>query len=497
LRIVPNFSLRPGVAIGSIAIFSLSVIGLGTTPAFAQTDSPTIVAPTQRLASYSPAGTADSVGGTTQSTRTSTAPEAGRHFWISYEGGIFRNVNNRADLGIVSGAPTVRNSTSTMPIPTAPGFIGLVTTQNLPGDPVNGAPIQGPTVTSRHPGQTAHLGYWFNDERSKGVDIEGMYLTSQSGSLQVAPSGNTLAAPNANLFGTTGSYVISQPATPAITSVSVNTTPDVFVGLYNQVVSTTTNGTLSVQNNNSFYTFAANFRASIWHGNRSGAVYIVAGVRYARFYESLSIASSSQVAQTNTVTYAPALGLPAFFSYTNTLNSTASTSDGFGTNNSFIGPQVGVSSDYHWRRFWIDGTATLAPGAVWEALNISGASHSSTTTSTTPTAPFTLAGIPLIGGTGNPPVTATTTQSSQSGIFAKPANSGSQSRTEFAAMPAASVQFGYDLIPKRLSTFIGYRVLYLSAATQTSQAASSPGVVLFGGSSFLAQGGTIGLRAQF
>jgi hypothetical protein len=214
LHIVPNFSLRPGVAIGSIVIFLLSVLSLGTTPAFAQTEPPTIVAPPQQWASYSPAGTGDSGGGTAQSTRASTAPEAGRHFWISYEGGIFRNVNSRADLGIVSGAPTVRFSTSTMPIPTAPGFIGLFTTQNLPADPVNGAPIQGPAVTGRHPGQTMHLGYWFNDERSKGVDIEGMYLTSESGAVQVAPSGNTLAAPNANLFGTTGSYVISQPTTP-------------------------------------------------------------------------------------------------------------------------------------------------------------------------------------------------------------------------------------------------------------------------------------------
>ena len=409
MHTVTNFRLRAGVTIGSIAIFSLSILGLGIAPAFAQTDSSTTAAPTQRLASYSPAQTADSASGAAQSTRTSTAPEASRRFWISYEGGLFRNLNSRANLGLVSGAPTVSYSTSTTPIPTAPGFIGLYTTQSLPGDPVNGAPVQGPTVTSRHPAQIMHFGYWFDDERRRGVDIEGMYLTGESGSLKLAPSSNTLAAPNANLFGTTGSYVISQPTTLAIRSVYVNTTPDVFVRLYNQVVSTTTNGTLNVQNSNSFDTFAANYRARIWHGNGNGAVYLLAGARYARFYERLSIFSNSQVAQTNTVTYEPALALPASFNYTNSLNSTAATSDGFGTNNSFIGPQVGISSNYHWKRFWIDGTATLAPGAVLEKLYISGISNSSTTTSTTPTAPFVLAGIPLTGGNGNPPVIATTT----------------------------------------------------------------------------------------
>lgn len=501
LRIVLNLFPRPVGAIGLMALLSLSVLVLDATSASAQTDCRTIVAAMQRLACYDQqfGSTASPAKEAPQSAATPTvAPKVSdRRFWASFEQGVFSTSKSNVYLGLVSGAPTIRFSTSAAPIPTAPGFIGLFTVQNLPGDPVNGAQLQGPTVGGLHAGETLHLGYWLDAKHSKGVEIEGMYLTGGSGAMQFPPTGNTLAVPNANLFGSTGSYVISQPATPANTLVYVNTTPGVFVHLYDQQVNTMANGAMSVQANNGFYTLAANYRAKVWKRDQHAALYVTAGMRYASFYERLSINSSSTVAQTTTVTYEPALGLPGTPDYSNTLNAANSTSDLFRADNRFVGPEVGVSGDYHWKRAWIEGDAKLALGATFENLRIGGGSQSTTTTSTTPTTTTLLAGIPLTTATGAPPVTATTSTTPQSGLFAQPANIGTHSRTVFAMMPVSSARFGYDLIPKRLSAFIGYRIYYLSAVAQTSQAASTSGAVSFSQTGYWWQGVNFGVRAQF
>jgi hypothetical protein len=484
-----------------MTLLLLSVLGLGAASASAQTDCRAIAAPVERLACYDQqfGGAVTPANEAPRSVATPTvAPTASdRRFWASFEQGAFATSKSGVHLGLVSGAPTMRFSTTAAPIPTAPGFIGLYTVQNLPGDPVNGVQLQGPTVGGLHAGETLHLGYWLDDKHSKGVEIEGMYLTGGSGSTQFLHSGNTLAVPNANLFGATGSYVISQPTTNATTMVYVNTTPAVFVHLYDQQVSTTTNGSLGAQANNGFYTLAANYRARVWQRRQDAALYVTAGMRYASFYERLSINSSSTVAQTTTVTYDPSLGLPGTPDYTNTLNAANSTSDLFRADNRFIGPEVGVSGDYHWRRFWVEGDAKFALGATFENLRIGGTSQSTTTTSTTPITTTMLAGIPLNIATGVPPVTASSNVAPPSGLFAQPANIGTHSSTVFALMPSSSVRFGYDLMRKRLSAFIGYRILYLSAVAQTSQAASTPSAVSFAQTGYWWQGVNFGVRAQF
>ena len=148
------------------------------------------------------------------------------------------------------------------------------------------------------------------------------------------------------------SGAISQAPTTVKTSTFVNTTPDVFVGLFDDTTTTSATGvTISDQ----FYGADVNFRMRTPLFANLPNFDVMFGMRYV----ALSERATASVTSLFTRTYQPGLGLPRLVDF----NDTLSGSGAFTVRNDFIGPQVGFNAEKHWGPFWVGNESKLAVGA--------------------------------------------------------------------------------------------------------------------------------------
>jgi hypothetical protein len=513
---------------GVLVLFSVG--GLAASPAFAGVaDCKKIQAPLDRLACYDRLTNAQPASRTAKPLKPELAGLAqapgvmpayvgvlpqvdspGRQWWIEAEQAFYSLSKGHSSPLIVTGDPTVSGPiTNTVKIPTSPGFIGLQTTQNSLGSALaNGNTLFGGgdgLNTGIHSGEALRFGHWLDAEHTQAIEGGGFFIGQGRTGFSSAPGGSGVGVPFFDANGIGQLFVVNRPATSSVTSVSVNTTPDVFVGLFNKAVTDQSTGTASASYTQSLWGADLNYRvATPLFRERGVNVDVSVGLRYADLSESLSLNTASTATHTEVTTFAKALGLPGNPNFTNSTSTTIATSDAISTHNNFIGPQFGAGGDFRLDERWsISGDAKVAVGANIESLSVSGSTSSTVTSSTTPTATLKLAGIPLTVAAGSPPgsaatpVVTTSTTTSGSGIFASPANSGSHSRTVFAYIPSSTIKLNYDAIPNFLTLSVGYNMFWMSDVLRPTNQLLGTGAPTYAQSSLLAQAVTIGAKVKF
>jgi len=308
--------------------------------------------------------------------------------------------------------------------------------------------------------------------------------------------------------------MVAQPTTIATTMVSINTTPDVFVHLFNDTTTDAYQGSVTVRSTNRFQGGEAN---AFWSPLNTSTLSwkLLAGFRYAELDESLSMGSSVLHTHTDTTNYEAALGLPTGkIPVLNDLTSAVTRVDQFGTQNTFYGGQIGTKADFGWGRLWFSAAAKVALGEMEEMVDANGYSSFSTTTTATPVKSILLAGIPLVVATGAHNVTTSTQGSSTNGLFVQPGNSGRQTRNIFAVVPEGNFQVSYHFTDWAMAS-VGYNFLYMSTVARpgdqidraispgllalppTTAGATRPAFQQFQSSDFWAQGLNFGVQFSF
>jgi hypothetical protein len=227
--------------------------------------------------------------------RVLTPVDSGPRWWIQADGGIYGFSKNSPIIA------TTEPPASTGPthIPTSPGFIGLTTISTV----VNPIATAAPPVFGG--GGNLRMGYWLDPARTIAIEGSAFFVQGNSGSISQAP-------------------------TTARTSTFVNTTSDVFVGLFDDTTTTSvTNAVISDQ----FYGADANFRMRTPLFASLPNFDVMFGLRYAALSERLT----ADVNSVSSHIFQPGLGLPKAFDFTNSSTGTGS----FTIRNDFIGPQFG------------------------------------------------------------------------------------------------------------------------------------------------------------
>jgi Putative beta barrel porin-7 (BBP7) len=362
---------------------------------------------------------------------------SGPRFWYEAEAGVYGFSRNLPTIASITPPAT----TGPTFVPTSPGFIGLFSMST----------VTNPLVTGATPdfgaGGSYRMGYWLDPGRTMAID--------------------------GGLFYVQGYSKFALSPTSVTTNTLINTTPDVFVGLFNDTTATTGSGAILDQ----LYGADVNFRMKAPPIANLTNFDVLAGVRYVALDETLTASVASSFSRT----FQPALGLPPPVDFSNSSSGTGQ----FGIWNKFIGPQVGFDADKHWGRYWVESENELAVGATFEQVSVSG----STVTSTTPTRTLVLAGIPLAVN-GGAPVTGTG-GAPAFGLFAQE----DRSTARFAVVPSGTIKVGYDFIPDVLSLTLAYNYLYLSSVGRAADQINSPGGIAQ--SSFFAQGVTLGVKGKF
>jgi hypothetical protein len=417
-------------------------------------DCRTIADAMKRLACYDEAAGATAPSGKTAAvnlakgaaanamlTKAGAKPLTGPRFWFEADGGIYGFSRNSPILAAI--APPA--STGPIAVPTSPGFIGLVTISTVTNPLATGdSAVSGA-------GGNYRMGYWLDPERTMAIDGSAFFVQGRSGSISQAP-------------------------TTVKTSTFINTTPDVFVGLFDDATTTAmTNAAISDQ----LYGADANFRIRAPYFANLSNFDVMVGLRYVALNEKLTASVDSLFSRT----FQPALGLPPPVDFSNSSEGSGS----FAIRNDFIGPQVGFNAEKHWGSFWAANESKVAVGAMIEHVSVSG----STENGITPTKTIALAGIPLSVNAGAPAVTGIAGGPPSFGLFAQ----ASRSKTALVVVPSGTITLGYDVIPDMPSLTLAYNYLYLSSVGRVGDQIMSPSGI--GQSSFFAQGITLGAKALY
>ena len=441
----------------SLAVLA-SVVGCSSTANAASFSAcQSITDPMQRLACYDRVAKAPAASG-----RTATAPPtqgpvfnatpaptlpvkalvpvvSGPRYWVEAEGGIYGFGKN---LPIVA-ATTPPASTGPTFVPTSPGFIGLVSISTVtPTALTTGDPA------SLGGGGSYRMGYWLDPARTMAIDGSVFYVQGRS---RLDPLTSTV-----------------------VTNTFINTTPDVFVGLFNDATTTRLSETAITDK---LYGADTNLRMKLPQFAAFSNFDVLAGVRYVALDEKLSSTISSIL----TRTYATALGLPQPTDFANSISG----ADTFKIRNDFIGPQVGFNAEQHWGPYWVSSEDKLAVGAMIEHASISGVN----VFNTAQTKQLILAGIPITVAAGGTPFTGLSNPPAF-GVFGQ----GNRSTVAFAAVPNGNIKVGYD-INEMLSVTLAYNYLYMSSVGRVGDQAASPTGITQSG--FFAQGVTLGAKAKF
>lgn len=156
--------------------------------------------------------------------------------------------------------------------------------------------------------------------------------------------------------------------------------------------------------------YEINLRGNLW-GGCNGHIDLIAGYRALGLDDQFNFATNSTL---------PAAPVPTSINL----------QDNLATRNRFYGGQLGISGEYRWGRWSVDGTVKLALGDSHEQLNINGNNM-----------------VNGIAGMG--------------GLFAQPSNSQNSSRDRFSLVPEMTLNLGYQ-VTDHLRAYIGYNFLYWS-----------------------------------
>jgi hypothetical protein len=357
-------------------------------------------------------------------------------------------------------------------IPTSPGFIGLNHTVEALGPTSTGG--SAPTLAGRDPNNSMHTGVrafvggWIDDSRTLG--FEAGYLLSAGGrNYNVTSPGNPLLRiPYVDAAtGVPTAYVISQiPGASTLTTVFINTTPDVFVGLSHTVTTDAAVG--SVQMRTTDLLQGGEFNG-IWSPVCSPCfgLKLLAGVRFLELDQTFSLVSNVLHETDQTTGFEAALGLPTgAVPVINNTSAMVHREDHFSTHNSFFGGQLGFQGEYRWNQLSFLLGMKCAVGDAHEQVNINGGTTIVTTTLATTTRQILLAGIPI--NVANPSRPATMTNNlffPLGGLFAQPTNGGPHARDVMVIVPEVNGKLVYR-ITDRLSASFGYSFLLMTDVAQ-------------------------------
>ncbi len=377
--------------------------------------------------------------------------------------------------------------TTGTPIPSVaggalPGILGQPGTQVLLGDH--------PLDTGTHLGGRLSAGCYFDPDCPFGVEAayfgtsshgnqQGMFTSGLPGSLNLAVPYFDVTGAAVNLHGVPGEsiYVLPGPLVSATGAVVPG-----FFGLVTLNVSTRLQGAEL----NGLWNLLANPPDASTANYRLEAL---AGFRWLDVNETLDFD-----VQTLGQSSSPIKGVPASF---------FNTTDQFLSHNDFFGGRTGLRGESFWGPLSFRATTALSLGVMNESVAVSGTTQTS-------------------GGNLSYATKGTSKTTLLGGIFAQPSNIGSHTRARFAAVPEGNFNVGYYLFG-RVRVSVGYNVLFLSTiarpgdqmnpainSTLTGLAeasrasggttpASGPAqpAFNFSGSSFWAQGITVGLELRY
>jgi Putative beta barrel porin-7 (BBP7) len=429
-----------GLAV-SASVVSASLIALNSSANASFASCASIADPEKRLACYDKAASAparsakpaaapvwstpsNAVAATPIVRGAAPVPSASR-YWFEAEGGFFGAIRNVQNAG-----PSAPGIISDVHVPTSPGFIGLYQ-QSTATPTSNGPPM------NLGGGASFGWGYWLDPQHTRALESSAFFGVGYS----KVPSGQGL---------TNSSFI--------------NTTPDVFVGLYNDTTTVNTGAIWDV-----VYGVDSNYRMAVPNFPYFTNFDVLLGWRYVGLDEFAAAPSSVL-----TRGYASAIGLPGSFGQP-IIDSSAPR--WYGIWNNFVGPQIGFNAERHWGSFWIQSENKVAVGATIELGTAGPTVHSATATTGA-----SLAGIPLAVNAGTGSVT---------GVSGGTANV----KAAFTVVPSGNLKFGYDIIPDQRSVTLAYNYLYMSDVGLIATQLPSPAIIRQG--SYFMQGITLGFKEKF
>lgn len=316
-------------------------------------------------------------------------PYAPHCFWISAEYLLWWTKNARTPPLVTTGSLAVSQ----------PPFLGAI------GRPDTVVLFGGSIDTDVHSGGRFGAGVWFDECQTCGIDGSFFFLGQGSKSFyaQSDAFGNpVLMRP----------FVLTGAVNPQ-TSEAVNDTqvaeqvaiPGLFAGRISARLTDQLLGT------------DLNLRKNICQ-DCCCRVDLLAGVRYLRFRESLSITEDF-------------VTLPGFRE--EQAGNRFIVNDSFKTTNQFFGGQVGVVGEWHWRRWVFDARGKIALGCTQQVIENQGSSQL----------------ITAQGAVTNFP----------GGLYALGANQGRFTRDMFSVVPELGINVGYQ-ITDHITAYVGYTFLY-------------------------------------
>jgi hypothetical protein len=259
------------------------------------------------------------------------------------------------------------------------------------------------------------------------------------------------------------SYPVNQRMVSA-SQTFINTTPAVFVHLYDTNTRDTSSGDFSIHSWSFLQGGEANVTFNLSRG-RNWTVDALVGLRFVDLQEKLSISTDLRQAHNSETIFDPALGLPTgalpvVVSFVGTVDRT----DNYETRNNFYGGQIGARGSYSWGRLSLEGGAQVGIGTMHESADISGLTVKSGVTSNSPTMPIFLAGIPLTVASGPGQITSPNINTAYGGVFSQ-SNAGHYTHNAFAVVPEANLKLRYNF-NERWSASLGYSFLYMSSVAR-------------------------------
>jgi hypothetical protein len=348
-------------------------------------------------------------------------------------------------------------------VPTSPGFIGIyqLTSQYTRLDTSTATSTRGGyEFSDPNFGGRLVFGTWLDSSRTFGVEIGYSYL-HLSNSVHVGSAGEPeLAIPTVN--GDTGkpsAFPIAQSGVPVISSTFINTTPDVFVGLYQNILYDRIAGQARLSVTGDMQNIGANAVLAVV-SQPDYHLAFTAGPRFVQLDEDLRLSIDRTENYQHTNAFPKALGLPGIANVPNDVIEIVSRLDQFDTQNRFYGGQVGTRGEVSAGRALFGFDLGIAVGDMEETVSIAGQNAAITQTTAPPQHIIRLAGIPLLRPSG-PVVTHTVYSAGPTGLFAQPTNAGSTTRNVLAFIPQGNLRFGYRLSDSVTAT-LGYSFLYIN-----------------------------------
>jgi Putative beta barrel porin-7 (BBP7) len=400
-------------------------------------------------------------------------------------------------------------------IPTSPGFIGLFQSTSQYGslNASNATSSRGGVEFSEpNVGGKIVLGTWLSPDHSVGVEVGYSYLALSHSSTVGSAGQPELAIPflDANT-GHPTAFPIAQAGVPVVSSTYVNTTPAVFVHLYDNILRDRIAGTANLSVTGDLQDVWANAVVGLV-SEPGGRLSLTFGPRFLRLDESLRLTINTADLHNEVNAFDANLGLPGATDVPNDFTSLTTRLDQFDTRNHFYGGQVGARGEVQSGNFVFGFGLGIAVGDMTQTVSIAGENASVTTTTTPPLQTVFLAGIPLLRPSG-PVATTTTYTAGPTGLFAQPTNEGTSTRNILAFIPQGNLRLGYR-ISDSVTASIGYSFMYINDVARPGDQIDytvHPGTVTYPfasggvphplpqikGSDFWVQGIELGLQVRY